>query len=131
MEWQLPKVIPSSEIFNIKQMKIIRPAVPILIFCICLFSLEERAITGWWFNPFTDTGFHTVINTYRYTKDPWTGRTVVHIDATVWHDVNVMSQRMVADTDLTFDSDVDEKNISNVENNFRLQGDSLIKTIKQ
>lgn len=107
-------------------------AVAFLIFAI-FFEVIGCAIIGFWYNPFTDIGFHTVVKTHRYHEDPWNHTQQVWIYGSVWHNIDVMSEKTVGSIDLTFDSSTNNNKdnlIKYYEDSFYRNGAALIKTAK-
>ena len=87
-------------------------------------------VTGFWWNPFTDSGFHTVVKVYRFCEDPWTKTKEVTITGTIWHNINVMSQKEIGFTDLTFnsyDQGFFDHQIDSIKQSYYHIGDSIIK----
>lgn len=110
--------------------------IPVLLFVAFIYGLcasLNKAIDGFWWNPLTDFGFHTVVTTTRISENVWNHNKEIYIEGAVWHNIDIMSQRQVGYCHLVYnvkDEPYFNRIIDSIKSNYRHLGDSIIKTVQ-
>lgn len=103
-----------------------------LLFTMCL--LISKTIVGFYYNPFTDSGWHTVVSVYHYSMDEWTHNKTTTVSGAIWHDMNLMSIKdLGSSVYITLPDSAKEEmeyQVDSVTALLRHRGDSIIKLIK-